>query len=136
MDQANMSVEKEVLDPVLMKGLKFLRRMQAIRHTMRLQYMNTFLLVVIYPGHSVEELAELAGVAQSVMSRHIRDIGPVNRDGFLAVDHFAGKAVDQIDIVQPARFVVSGRCVENLAGRQDGRQRKEQWTSISSASCE
>jgi hypothetical protein len=79
MDQANMSVEKEVLDPVLMKGLKFLRRMQAIRHTMPLQYMNTFLLVVIYPGHSVEELAELAGVAQSVMSRHIRDIGPVNR---------------------------------------------------------
>jgi hypothetical protein len=65
-----------------------------------------------------------------------KSIHVLNRDGFLAVDHFAGKAVDQIDIVQPARFVVSGRCVENLAGRQDGRQRKEQWTSISSASCE
>jgi DNA-binding MarR family transcriptional regulator len=46
---------------------------------MPLQYIHTFLIVCLYPGKSVDELAELAGVAQSVMSRHLRDIGPVNR---------------------------------------------------------
>jgi hypothetical protein len=71
-----MSVEKEVTDPVLMKGLKFLGRIRHSQHEMPLDNLYTFLLVVLYPGRSVEELAKLAGVEDTVMSRYLRDIGP------------------------------------------------------------
>lgn len=91
MDQTIMPPKSTEAQPhrQLHRGLKFLNRMAAIRHTMPLQYMRTFLLVCLYPGRSVDELADLAGVAQSVMSRHLRDIGPTNRHlepGFGLID--------------------------------------------------
>lgn len=79
----------EALDRDLMRGLRFLNRLAAIRHTMPLQYMRTFMFVCLYPGRSVDELAKMTGVAQSVMSRHLRDIGPTNRHlepGFGLID--------------------------------------------------
>jgi DNA-binding MarR family transcriptional regulator len=73
----------------LHKLLKAFSRCRQIRDTMPLQYMYTFLLVCLYPDHSVEQLADRAGVGQTVMSRHLRDIGPTNRHqqpGFGLVD--------------------------------------------------
>jgi DNA-binding MarR family transcriptional regulator len=50
-----------------------------IRQTMPLQYVYTFLLVAERPGLPVLEYAKIAGVAHTVMSRHILDLGPRNR---------------------------------------------------------
>jgi hypothetical protein len=50
-----------------------------IRQTMPLQYVYSFLLVAERPGLPVLEYARIAGVAQTVMSRHILDLGPRNR---------------------------------------------------------
>lgn len=52
---------------------------QAIRPTMPLQYVVTFLLVAMEEGLSVNEYAKRAGVSMSVMSRHLLDIGERNR---------------------------------------------------------
>jgi len=73
----------------LMKLLKAFARCRAFRQTMPVQYAHTLLLVVLYPGRSVEELAALAGIGQVLMSRHLRDIGPLNRHqepGFGLID--------------------------------------------------
>jgi hypothetical protein len=59
------------------------------RKTMPAQYIRTFLLVALDEGRGVLEYAERAGVAQSVMSRHLQDIGPRNRkkeEGFGLVE--------------------------------------------------
>jgi DNA-binding MarR family transcriptional regulator len=50
-----------------------------IRHTMPLQYLHTFALVAVYEGRSVQEYSELAKVGQTVMSRHLLDLGARNR---------------------------------------------------------
>jgi DNA-binding MarR family transcriptional regulator len=92
MDQLNISPKSTTDDlqhQVLSRGLDFLDRMAAVRHTMPLQYMRTFMIVYLNPGLSVDELAKKAHVAQSVMSRHLRDIGPQNRHlepGFGLID--------------------------------------------------
>jgi DNA-binding MarR family transcriptional regulator len=52
----------------------------SVRREMPLQYLRSFLLVVMYPGKSVIEYARLAGVSQTVMSRHLLDIGDRARD--------------------------------------------------------
>jgi DNA-binding MarR family transcriptional regulator len=52
---------------------------EADRDTMPAQYITTFLLVALQPGLSVGEYAELAHVSNSVMSRHLLDIGDRNR---------------------------------------------------------
>jgi DNA-binding MarR family transcriptional regulator len=46
-----------------------------VRKTMPLQHAYTFLLVAMSEGLSVSEYAERAGVAQTVMTRHLMDIG-------------------------------------------------------------
>jgi DNA-binding MarR family transcriptional regulator len=46
---------------------------------MPLQYVSTFLLVATYEGRGVLEYADLAGVGQTVMSRHLLDLGSRNR---------------------------------------------------------
>jgi DNA-binding MarR family transcriptional regulator len=46
---------------------------------MPLQYVTTFLLVALNEGRGVTEYAEMAGVSQSVMSRHLLDIGERDR---------------------------------------------------------
>lgn len=52
---------------------------RTLRHTIPLQYVWSFLLVASEEGLSVDEYAERAGVQQSVMSRHLLDIGDRNR---------------------------------------------------------
>jgi DNA-binding MarR family transcriptional regulator len=50
-----------------------------IRATMPLQYVYTFLMVATEEGKGVTEYAEKAGVAPTVMTRHLLDIGDRNR---------------------------------------------------------
>jgi DNA-binding MarR family transcriptional regulator len=52
---------------------------EQIRHDMPMQYVRTFMLVCMEPGLSVIEYASRAGVSQTVMSRHLLDIGDRNR---------------------------------------------------------
>ena len=62
----------------------------AIRDTMPLQYVMSFLLVALDEGQSVNEYARRAGVGTTVMSRHLLDIGVRNRHmepGFGLVDY-------------------------------------------------
>ncbi len=56
-----------------------LEAFRAIRPTMPLQYVMSFLLVAAEEGLGVNEYAERAGVSTSVMSRHLLDIGGRNR---------------------------------------------------------
>src|SRR5262245_49120656 len=46
---------------------------------MPLQYVKAFLLTTLHEGAGVRDLAQRAGVSQSVMSRHLLDIGGRNR---------------------------------------------------------
>lgn len=50
-----------------------------VRHDMPLQHAYTFMLVALREGCGVIEYAEQAGVAQTVMTRHLLDIGLQNR---------------------------------------------------------
>jgi DNA-binding MarR family transcriptional regulator len=52
---------------------------RALRGTMPLQYVFAFLLVALEEGEGTSEYARRAGVSQSVMSRHLLDIGDRNR---------------------------------------------------------
>jgi hypothetical protein len=74
-----------ISQPALLKLKAAMRPWQHIRSTMPLQYVVSFLWVASYPGRSVQEYADLAGVGQTTMSRHLLDLGPRNRhmdDGF------------------------------------------------------
>jgi len=53
----------------------------ALRHTLPGHYMRAFLLVALDEGKGVTEYATLSGVAQSVMSRHLSDLGDKDRNG-------------------------------------------------------
>jgi DNA-binding MarR family transcriptional regulator len=64
---------------VLRGFLAALEPFRAIRPTMPLQYVVAFLLAALHEGEGVSELATKAGVGQSVMSRHLLDIGDRNR---------------------------------------------------------
>jgi DNA-binding MarR family transcriptional regulator len=52
---------------------------RTIRNTMPLQYVVAFLLVAEEEGLGVIDYAQRAGVSESVMSRHLLDIGERNR---------------------------------------------------------
>ncbi|WP_316235084.1 MULTISPECIES: hypothetical protein [unclassified Bradyrhizobium] len=52
-----------------------------LRPTMPMQYLITFLLVVEHEGESVSDYARMADVPQTVMTRHLLDIGDRNRAG-------------------------------------------------------
>jgi len=65
---------------------------RSLRSTIPLQYVTAFLLVARDEGLGVTEYAERAGVSQSVMSRHLLDIGERNRhmeEGFGLVTYRA-----------------------------------------------
>lgn len=51
-----------------------------IRSTMPLQYVYTFLQVACDEGKGVMEYASSAGVSPTVMTRHLLDIGDLNRN--------------------------------------------------------
>jgi DNA-binding MarR family transcriptional regulator len=77
----------------LLKGqLNALNPFHKLRETMPLQYVTTFLLVAADPDQNVTEYAKRAGTSQSLMSRHLADIGAVNRhhkEGFGLVELYA-----------------------------------------------
>lgn len=56
-----------------------LQNFTALRPTMPLQYVMTFLLVAEMEGKGVQEYADINGVSQTVMTRHLLDIGERNR---------------------------------------------------------
>jgi DNA-binding MarR family transcriptional regulator len=49
------------------------------RQTMPMQLVKSFILAALHEGEGVTELAKRAGLSQSVMSRHLLDIGDRNR---------------------------------------------------------
>jgi DNA-binding MarR family transcriptional regulator len=59
------------------EGLKPFR---ALRTTMPLQYVTAFLLVATEEHQNVTEYAKRAGTSQSLMTRHLQDLGSVDRD--------------------------------------------------------
>ncbi len=52
---------------------------QAMRSTIPLQYLCTFLQVALEEGLGVTEYATIAGVPPAVMTRHLLDLGERNR---------------------------------------------------------
>jgi DNA-binding MarR family transcriptional regulator len=63
-------------DTRAMRGvLSWMDAFKEIRHTMPLQHAYTFMLVALEEGLGVSEYAERANVAQTVMTRHLLDIG-------------------------------------------------------------
>lgn len=66
----------------LRTALKLIQTFQSeVRDTMPVQVAATFLIVCLNEGKSLKEYMELAGVAQSTMSRHLLDLGDKNRKG-------------------------------------------------------
>lgn len=68
-----------------------LRPFKALRDTMPLQYVTAFLLVALEEGLTVTEYAKRAGTSQSLMTRHLADLGETNRyhqQGFGLVEQF------------------------------------------------
>jgi DNA-binding MarR family transcriptional regulator len=62
-----------------------------LRETMPLQYITTFLHVASDEGQNVTEYARRAGTSQSLMSRHLGDLGEVNRyheEGFGLIEEY------------------------------------------------
>jgi DNA-binding MarR family transcriptional regulator len=68
-----------------------LKPFRAVRETMPLQYVTTFLLVAAEEDKNVSTYATRAGVTQSLMTRHLLDLGAVNRhheEGFGLVEAY------------------------------------------------
>jgi Transcriptional regulators len=63
----------------LSKALAVLEPFKNLSSTMPLQYVTAFMLVALEEGKGVTEYAKEAGVAPSVMTRHLADLGDVNR---------------------------------------------------------
>ena len=62
-----------------------------IRETIPLQYVTAFWLVAAEEGLNVTEYAKRAGISQSLMTRHLSDLGAVNRyheEGFGLVEAY------------------------------------------------
>jgi DNA-binding MarR family transcriptional regulator len=64
---------------VLKSQLNALKPFRAVREAMPLQYVVAFLLVATEENQNVTEYAKRAGVSQSLMTRHLSDLGEVNR---------------------------------------------------------
>jgi DNA-binding MarR family transcriptional regulator len=76
---------------VLASFLKALKPFRALRQTMPLQYVTAFLLVASDENQNVSEYAKRAGTSQSLMTRHLADLGTVNRyheEGFGLVEGY------------------------------------------------
>jgi DNA-binding MarR family transcriptional regulator len=76
---------------LLRAQLNALKPFRAVRETMPLQYVTAFLLVATEEHLNVSEYAKRAGTSQSLMTRHLADLGAVNRyheDGFDLVEGY------------------------------------------------
>lgn len=75
----------------LKKALTMLAPFRSVRETMPLQYVTAFLLVATEEGLNVSEYAKRAKTSQSLMTRHLSDLGVVNRyheEGFGLVEGY------------------------------------------------
>ena len=71
--------------------LEALRPFKSLRDTMPLQYVTAFLHVALEEGLTVSEYAKRAGTSQSLMTRHLADLGETNRyhtQGFGLIEQF------------------------------------------------
>jgi DNA-binding MarR family transcriptional regulator len=76
----------------LKNALKALKPFIDLRDTMPLQYVRAFLLVATEEGLNVSEYAKRAGTSQSLMTRHLADLGEINRyheEGFGLVEQYS-----------------------------------------------
>lgn len=64
---------------VLIGLLKALKPFRELRKTMPLQYVTAFLSVAVKEGQNVSEYAKMVGTSQSLMTRHLADLGDINR---------------------------------------------------------
>jgi DNA-binding MarR family transcriptional regulator len=64
---------------VLVGLLKALKPFHELNKRMPLQYVTAFLSVAIKEGQNVSEYAKIVGTSQSLMTRHLADIGEINR---------------------------------------------------------
>jgi DNA-binding MarR family transcriptional regulator len=64
---------------VLASLLKALKPFRELDPTMPLQYVTAFLQVAVKEGQTVSEYARLLGTSQSLMTRHLADLGEINR---------------------------------------------------------
>jgi DNA-binding MarR family transcriptional regulator len=79
--------ERRILDITL----RALEPFKAIRDTMPLQYVTAFLHVARDEGHNIAWYADKVGISQSLMSRHMADLGDVDRyhnEGFGLIEQF------------------------------------------------
>jgi DNA-binding MarR family transcriptional regulator len=70
------NTEQQAAIKVLLNAHKPFRN---LREHMPLQYVTSFLLVAAEEDLNVSEYAKRAGVSQSLMTRHLADLGSVNR---------------------------------------------------------
>jgi DNA-binding MarR family transcriptional regulator len=63
----------------LKRSYNSLKPFRNLRETMPLQYVTVFLLVASDEHHNFKTYAERIGTSESLMSRHIADLGEVNR---------------------------------------------------------
>lgn len=90
MGQLKPSVPAEQ-QAVLKKLYKAHKPFRDLRETMPLQYVTAFLLVATEEHQNVSTYAIRAGTSQSLMTRHLADLGSVNRyheDGFGLVEAY------------------------------------------------
>ena len=74
--KTTVSPEQQRLIKAAVRGFGAFR---GVRETMPLQYVTTFLLVAYEENLNVTEYAKRAGISQSLMTRHLADLGSVNR---------------------------------------------------------
>ena len=63
---------------VLIGLLKALKPFRELRKTMPLQYITAFLSVANKEGQNVAEYAKIVGTSQSLMTRHLANLGETN----------------------------------------------------------
>ena len=79
---------------VLIGLLKALEPFHKLNPTMPLQYVTAFLHVAVHEGKNVSEYAKMLGTSQSLMTRHLADIGEIDRnheDGYGLVEAYTDR---------------------------------------------
>jgi DNA-binding MarR family transcriptional regulator len=79
MDGIEQSLSDDEITSTLSNFGAALKPFFKLRPTMPLQYVTAFLLVAAEEGLNVTEYARRAGISQSLMTRHLADIGKENR---------------------------------------------------------
>lgn len=75
----------------VMAAYNALKPFRSLRETMPLQYVTVFMLIAADENQNVSTYATRIGTSQSLMSRHVADLGAVNRyhtEGFGLVETY------------------------------------------------